>query len=80
MLHLFQDGEYQTYAANDLDHAKALWKADTGSDPEADTAWTSLDDSAMVTVESDGGERVTKTAAEWANEHSQPGYRFGGQE
>lgn len=81
-LHLFQDEERQTYAARDLAHAKELWKADTGpdSDPEADTAWTALDDSTLITVteEDDNGVRQTKTAAEWAREYGRPGYCFGG--
>lgn len=79
-LHLFQDEENQTYAARDLAHAKELWQADTGQDPE-DTTWTALDDSTLITVseEDDNGERQTKTAAEWAKEYGRPGYCFGGQ-
>lgn len=77
-LHLFQDEENQTYAARDLAHAKELWQADTGQDPE-DTTWTALDDSTMLTVEDeDAGERQTKTAAEWVKEYNRPGYCFGG--
>lgn len=77
-LHLFQDDEDQTYAARDLAHAKELWQADTGQDPE-DTTWTSLDDSTMLTVEDEQTEeRQTKTAAEWVKEYNRPGYCFGG--
>lgn len=77
-LHLFQDDEDQTYAARDLAHAKELWQADTGQDPE-DTTWTSLDDSTMLTVEDEDTEdRQTKTAAEWVKEYNRPGYCFGG--
>lgn len=77
-LHLFQDEENQTYAARDLAHAKELWRADTGQDPEG-TTWTSLDDSTMLTVEDEETEeRQTKTAAEWVKEYNRPGYCFGG--
>lgn len=77
-LHLFQDDEGQTYVARDLAHAKELWKADTGQDPE-DTTWTSLSDSTMITVEDEeNNERKTKTASEWVKEYNHPGYCFGG--
>lgn len=77
-LHLFQDDEDQTYAARDLAHAKELWRADTGQDPE-DTTWTALDDSTLITVEDEEtNERQTKTAAEWVAEYNRPGYCFGG--
>lgn len=78
MLHLFQDDERQTYAANDLDHAKSLWKADTGQDPD-DTDWMSVPDDKTITVADEDGAKVTKTAAEWAAEYGKPGYCFGGE-
>lgn len=81
VLHLFQDDENHTYAANDIAHAKRLWMADTGNDAEDadDAGWTALDDSTMLTVEDEETkERQTKTAAEWVKEYNRPGYCFGG--
>lgn len=74
-LHLFIDEDNNAYAARDLAHAKELWQADTGQDPE-ENGWTSVSDDKPVTVDDDGA-KVTKTAVEWANDSETPGCRFG---
>ena len=78
MLHLFQDDEHQTYAANDLAHAKALWKADTGQDPDDGVRWQEIPDDKPITVHDEDGGKETKTAREWADAAFEPGYLFGG--
>lgn len=77
-LHLFTDDDGNTYAARDLAHAKELWTADTGQPAEDAGDWTSIPDDKAVTIEDEPpGERapvkVTKTAAQWANEMTAPG-------
>lgn len=75
-LHLFkEDGGGDVYAARDLAHAKELWKADTGEDPDG-TDWEVIPDDKPCKVDCDGV-KVTKTAAEWAEEMTHPGACFG---
>lgn len=78
MLHLYQDDEHRTYAANDLDHAKALWKSDTGQDPDDGIRWTEIPDDKSITVKDEDGGEETKTAREWADLAFEAGYLFGG--
>lgn len=76
-LHLFREDEGgDTYGARDLAHAKELWRADTGQDPDVDTDWQSIPDDAALTVDNDGV-KETKTAREWAAEVAGPGCCFG---
>lgn len=76
-LHLFREDEGgDTYAAQDLAHAKELWKSDTGQDPDVDTDWQPIPDDKAVTVDNDGT-KETKTAREWAAEMASPGAIFG---
>lgn len=73
LLHLFQDADGNTYAARDLDHAKELWKADTGKDSDAEgIEWRSIPDDAVL-PEEDNGVVVNKTAAQHAAEARKPG-------
>lgn len=75
-LHLFRDDGGNVYAARDLDHAKALWNADTGEDPDSfgwGTEWQSIPDEREITFRDDDDSPVTKRAGDWANEAHQPG-------
>ena len=75
-LHLFRDDGGNVYAARDLAHAKALWSADTGEDPDAfgwGTEWQSIPDDREITIrDDDEPSPVTKTAGEWASEAFEP--------
>lgn len=76
-LHLFKESTGgDTYAARDIAHAKELWKADTGMDPDDGNDWQPIPDDRSVTVDVDGT-KVTKTAAQWAAEMTAPGCCFG---
>lgn len=73
-LHLFK-AEDDFYAARTLEHAKELWRADTGQDPDSwGTEWQSIPDDAVIPErDEDTGEVVRKTAAQHAAEAAQPG-------
>lgn len=79
-LHLFRETNSEdTYAAVNLDGAKALLVAAVGEDEakECDD-WEAIPDHKEITVRlEDGPETETKTAIEWANEESTPRCVFG---
>lgn len=75
-LHLFRESNSgETYAARDLEHAKALEAATPGHDADDIPLWVAEPDDKAITVDDDGT-KVTKTAAEWANEMKAPGLCF----
>lgn len=75
MLHLFkEETSGDTYAAHDLAEAKRLMLL-TDEDAEP-TEWTEIPDDRLITTDNDG-EKVSKTAAQWASEIGTPGYAFG---
>lgn len=78
MLHLYRDNDGEdVYAAESLDHAKRRLGELVGEeDAKEYTDWSEIQDTKSITVDCDG-EKVTKTAAEWANDGSPPGVRFG---
>lgn len=76
--HLFRECEGgDAYAARDLSHAKELWRADTGQDPDDGTDWEEMPDDVDIKVDDDGV-MVTKTAVEWANEPDESGRNAAG--
>lgn len=65
------------YAASSLEQAKEeLVKLVGAEEAKEYDDWHEVPDSKVITVDCDG-EKVTKTAAEWANEDPVPGVRFG---
>jgi hypothetical protein len=77
-LHLFKEYEGgDIYAARDITHAKELWHADTGENPDENTDWGAIPDDKSLTLDEDGA-KVTKAAGKWAAEMASPGL-FGGE-
>lgn len=75
-MHLFRETEGgDVYAAGSADEALKMAVGDTGALPE-ELNIEAVPDDKVITVDCDG-ERVTKTAREWAAEAKEPGCVFG---